>query len=109
MVIITSTVIRVWFSSPSPTFSIPSGVQATRHPQLTRRSLLNANHGGRFRVAKDLGIYRPFDSPSSMTTSEIIERIVRNRKAFEEKFERKSKSEAAYYSNKTGIQEPGMT
>ena len=44
-------------------------------------------------------------SPSTITVREIINRIMANRGAFEEKFKRKHKSEAAYHNEKTYVAE----
>ena len=40
-----------------------------------------------------------------MTTAAIIKRIIDNRAAFETKYQKKSKGEAAYYANKKAVAE----
>lgn len=44
------------------------------------------------------GMRRQLPSPSSMTTKTIIQRIIVNRKAYEDRQKKKVKSEAAYYA-----------
>ena len=48
---------------------------------------------------------RSLQSPSSMTTATIIQRIVQNRSAYEERNAKKNKSEAAYYTSKEYVNE----
>lgn len=52
-----------------------------------------------------MGIFRELPSPSAMTTSEIIRRIVSNRQAYEERNAKKVKSEAAYHQTKEFVSE----
>lgn len=58
-----------------------------------------------FAVPKRLGILRTFASPSPLTALHVIERIMKQREAFQSRYERKSKSEAAYVAQKTYVQE----
>lgn len=49
---------------------------------------------------------RQLESPETMTSAKLIERIVANRALFEERQAKKTKSEAAYYqTSKTYLQE----
>lgn len=43
---------------------------------------------------------RSLESPNSMTTATIIQRIVQNRSAYEARNAKKNKSEADYYTSK---------
>lgn len=61
--------------------------------------------GDPYAVAKEMGIFELVASPRSMTTSTIIDRIVANRGAFEQRNARKVASEAAYYQDKAFVGE----
>ena len=61
--------------------------------------------GDPYAVAKKLGIFKQLESPRAMTTSTIVDRIVANRGAFEQRNARKAASEAAYYQEKAFVAE----
>jgi ethanolamine-phosphate cytidylyltransferase len=61
--------------------------------------------GDPYAVAKEMGIFELVASPRSMTTSTIVDRIVANRGAFEQRNARKAASEAAYYQDKAFVGE----
>lgn len=53
----------------------------------------------RYAVPKHLGVFRELTSPNHTTTSNIIQRIVDNRVAYEHRNAKKAKSEEAYYKS----------
>ncbi|KAL4419461.1 hypothetical protein ABPG77_003574 [Micractinium sp. CCAP 211/92] len=60
----------------------------------------------RYGVPRERGIFKQLESPETMTSAKLIERIVANRALFEERQAKKTKSEAAYYqTSKTYLQE----
>jgi len=61
--------------------------------------------GDRYEYPKRVGMYAKLPSPSKMTTSEIIKRIVANRKAYEERNRKKVASEAKYHNQKEFVAE----
>eukprot|EP00216_Chloropicon_sp_CCMP2111_P006440 CAMPEP_0198239238 /NCGR_PEP_ID=MMETSP1446-20131203/4699_1 /TAXON_ID=1461542 ORGANISM="Unidentified sp, Strain CCMP2111" /NCGR_SAMPLE_ID=MMETSP1446 /ASSEMBLY_ACC=CAM_ASM_001112 /LENGTH=483 /DNA_ID=CAMNT_0043921793 /DNA_START=45 /DNA_END=1496 /DNA_ORIENTATION=+ len=58
-----------------------------------------------YKVAKDLGIFKEIQSPSTLSTKGIIERILTNKDKFEAKYMKKSKSEADYFKNREYVHE----
>mmetsp|Transcript_20392 Transcript_20392/g.53328 ORF Transcript_20392/g.53328 Transcript_20392/m.53328 type:complete len:471 (+) Transcript_20392:244-1656(+) len=59
----------------------------------------------RFRAAKEMGIFRLLEAPSTMTTSDIISRILANRHAYEARNAKKVQSEKKYEANKQYVEE----
>jgi len=59
----------------------------------------------RYAYPKSRNIFRSLQSPSSMTTATIIQRIVQNRSAYEARNAKKNKSEAEYYTSKEYVNE----
>lgn len=59
----------------------------------------------RYKAPKDANIFRHLESPSDMTTSTIINRILANKKAYEDRNAKKVASEQKYYKSKQRIQE----
>jgi ethanolamine-phosphate cytidylyltransferase len=54
-----------------------------------------------FEVPKRLGIYEELNqNPDELTVSKIAHRVAKNKEALELKFQKKSKSESAYYQQK---------
>lgn len=58
-----------------------------------------------YQVPKDMGIFQRLESPLSMTTSDIIQRIYANRDAFETRNAKKAQSEQKYYEQKEYVNE----
>jgi ethanolamine-phosphate cytidylyltransferase len=56
-------------------------------------------------VAKQMNILHTFESPSSLTALDIIDRIVIQREQYQRRFDKKSKTEAAYNESKTYVEE----
>lgn len=84
------------------TFNISLVVRGSR----SETSHLSAPDPIRYSRAQELGIFRVLPSPSDMTTSSIIRRIVDNRRQYEERNAKKVKSEEAYYQEaKTYVSE----
>jgi glycerol-3-phosphate cytidylyltransferase-like family protein len=46
-----------------------------------------------YKIAKEVGLYKPLQSPSKVTTTYIIDRILANRAAFHERNRRKEEKE----------------
>jgi len=60
----------------------------------------------RYALPRERGMFRLLESPSTVTTKSIIQRIVDNRAAFEARNAKKVKSEQAYYeTNKDYVKE----
>ncbi len=75
------------------------------HTQLPRVEYLLFTTGPvlctcRYQVPRERGVFVELVSPNNTTTSEIINRIVDNRKAYEARNAKKVKSEEAYYGAK---------
>lgn len=58
-----------------------------------------------YQVPKDMGIFKTIESRSGMTTSDIIDRIFNNQKAFEARNAKKAQSEQKYYEQKQFVGE----
>jgi len=58
-----------------------------------------------YRVAKELGIYKEIESPSSLTTEEVVERILNQKDNYQKRYDSKAKKEAEYYEKKTHVEE----
>ena len=54
--------------------------------------------------AREAGILKDVDSPSTFSIRDIVSRIQRNQSEFQAKFDRKMKQEQAYYEDKYGTQ-----
>lgn len=52
-----------------------------------------------------MGIYQEFPSPRALSVRDIIQRILADRKRFEDRYKSKSASAAAYYKDKTYVPE----
>ena len=52
-----------------------------------------------YAVPKTLGIYREIESPCSLDTADIIQRIIDNRLKYLSKYQKTSKKEENYYEN----------
>lgn len=48
-----------------------------------------------YSVPKKMGIYKHIDSPRALTTSDVVQRIIENRKKFEERNKKKEAKELA--------------
>eukprot|EP00193_Tetraselmis_chui_P020197 CAMPEP_0177794922 /NCGR_PEP_ID=MMETSP0491_2-20121128/25925_1 /TAXON_ID=63592 /ORGANISM="Tetraselmis chuii, Strain PLY429" /LENGTH=466 /DNA_ID=CAMNT_0019317653 /DNA_START=115 /DNA_END=1515 /DNA_ORIENTATION=+ len=68
-------------------------------------SAAGADDSARFAVAEAAGIFRRLDTPSAMTTSDIISRILANRNAYEARNAKKVQSEVKYEANKEYVEE----
>ncbi|PSC71866.1 Ethanolamine-phosphate cytidylyltransferase [Micractinium conductrix] len=75
------------------TFNIGLVVTGTVHETSSRDSELR-----RYAVPQGKGIFKRLDSPETMTSAKLIERIVANRTLFEARQTKKAKSEAEYYA-----------
>lgn len=83
------------------TFNISLVVTGTVHETLNRES-----EKERYAVPQERDIFKRLDSPETMTSAKLIERIVANRKLFEARQAKKNKSENDYYkTSKTYLQE----
>ncbi len=58
-----------------------------------------------YRIPAEMGILVELPFENKLTTSAVVERIIRNRDTFEVKFEKKDKAEAKYHSEKTYMEE----
>ncbi len=58
-----------------------------------------------YALAAERGILHAFESPSTLTVPDIIHRIVERRVEFQKRYDKKSKSEAAYMEKRTYVQE----
>ena len=58
-----------------------------------------------YSVAEEMGILVNFESPSKMTTSDVISRVMSHRSEFMKKFSKRSKKEETYYSEKSFVEE----
>jgi ethanolamine-phosphate cytidylyltransferase len=58
-----------------------------------------------YRVAKEMNIFKEIDSPSPLTTEEIVDRILKQRESYQKRYESKAKKEEEYYEKKTHVQE----
>lgn len=74
------------------TFGIDCVVRGTIHETMDRSS-----EARRYELPVQKGMFARMESPSDVTSSTIIKRIVGNRAQFEERQARKAKSEAEYY------------
>ncbi len=78
------------------TFNISMVVRGTRH-EITDRAA--ASEDERYRVPLERNVLKYLNSPSSMTSAQLIQRIVKNREQFENRQEKKKASEKEYYLN----------
>ena len=62
-------------------------------------------HVDPYQVPKEFKMYHPIDSTSNMTTSDIIDRIFNNQKAYEARNAKKAQSEQKYYEQKQFVDE----
>lgn len=76
------------------TFNISVVVTGTVHETRSRDS-----EKVRYAVPQEKGIFKRLDSPDTMTSAKLIERIVANRTQFEARQAKKKKSESDYYKN----------
>lgn len=53
-----------------------------------------------YKIAKELGIFKQLESPSSLDVKDIVARINANRERFEAKFEKKMATEQEYYQER---------
>eukprot|EP00959_Pyramimonas_sp_CCMP1952_P284076 5937871-Pyramimonas_sp.AAC.1 len=56
-----------------------------------------------YAVPKALGVFKLIESPNDMTTTQIIQRIMANRAAYEARNAKKQKSEQNYYENQKAV------
>lgn len=56
-----------------------------------------------YKIPKDQGIYRELESPSKITTTEIINRIISNKEAFIERNRKKEEKEIREIANKISV------
>ena len=76
------------------TFNINLVVRGTMHEITDRKT---ASEDERYRIPSQRNILKYLTSPSSTTSAELIQRIVKNRQQFESRQEKKKKSEKEYY------------
>ncbi|CAG9460900.1 unnamed protein product [Pedinophyceae sp. YPF-701] len=88
---------------------VVEGTSGERHREdlraLQDQSILGGSQADPYRIPREMGIYEALQSPSTMTTTEIIQRIVQNRRAYEERNRKKVASEARYNENKAYVSE----
>jgi len=58
-----------------------------------------------YEIPKKMGIYRQIQSPSTLTTEEIVDRIIKNRSSFEKRYSTKAKKEEQYFEQKQYVAE----
>ena len=78
------------------TFNISMVVRGTMH-EITDRAA--ASEDERYRMPCERSMLKYLNSPSSMTSAQLIQRIVKNREQFENRQEKKKASEKEYYLN----------
>lgn len=78
------------------TFNISVVVRGSTHETSDRKA---ASEAERYAVPQANGLLKYLNSPSSMTSTMLIQRIVKNREQFEARQAKKTKTEAAYYAN----------
>ena len=78
------------------TFNISMVVRGTMHEITDRKA---ASEMERYRIPSEKNVLKYLTSPSSMTSAQLIQRIVKNREQFESRQEKKKKSEKEYYLN----------
>ena len=76
------------------TFNINLVVRGTMHEITDRKT---ASEDERYHIPCQRNILKYLTSPSSTTSAELIQRIVKNRQQFESRQEKKKKSEKEYY------------
>lgn len=69
------------------------------------KNFLSKEEGDPYAVPKDLGLFQTVESPRLLTTGDIIKRVVDNRAAYEARNEKKNKSQANYYEQKSFVEE----
>lgn len=82
------------------TMNISLVINGTTHPPAQSSGAQDP-----YEIPKKLGIYRQISSPSTMTTEEIVERIIQNRSSFEKRYSAKAKKEEQYLEQKQFVQE----
>ena len=78
------------------TFNISMVVRGTMHEINDRTA---ASEDERYSMPSERGMLKYLNSPSSMTSAQLIQRIVKNREQFENRQEKKKASEKEYYLN----------
>ena len=78
------------------TFNISMVVRGTMHETTDRQA---ASEDERYQIPSQRNMLKYLSSPSSMTSAQLIQRIVKNREQFESRQEKKKKSEKEYYQN----------
>lgn len=58
-----------------------------------------------YKVAKEMNIYKAIDSTKFLSTNDVIERIIQNRKTYEKRNTKRSAKEKDYLSNKQYVSE----
>ena len=79
------------------TFGVDIVVRGTVHESSVRGEDLEK---ARYRIPREKGSLRMLASPSEMTSERLIQRVVENRAAIEERQAKKTLSEQKYYSAK---------
>ena len=81
-------------------------------PAATAEAQLNGGSGSflsderRYAIARQRGILREFQSPSTLTAAAVVDRIVAHRAQYERRNAKKAAAEAAYYrESKTYVAE----
>lgn len=78
------------------TFNISMVVRGTMHEINDRTA---ASEDERYSMPSERGMLKYLNSPSSMTSAQLIQRIVKNREQFENRQEKKKAREKEYYLN----------
>lgn len=61
------------------------------------KTYIPSEHGDPYSIPKSMGKFQMIDSGSTITTEQIVERIIKNRLEYEERNVKKEKKEIAVY------------
>jgi len=87
------------------TMNISLVVHGTSFDPLLNLEQFQSGKDDPYYIPKKMGIYRELPSQSKLTAGDIVDRILKNREQYEQRFKDKNKKEQAYLEQKTYVQE----